>query len=228
MRSLLVAILLLALTCSPAAAGTLVWLMYGAGGQSTSTGVDEIAAKARQIPGVTAVNVREFRETDRIVDEIVATPATERIVVGGYSCGLNAATRVARKLWELGRKIATVVGIQQSKWCGGDDLESNVSYGQSTFAEDCAITHGLGCKPLAPAPSFTGQIINIDRPLPHGEADNDPQYQADVLKAIAATAWYGTDRPPPPDQPPATPRLDCRWAITEARGFAVLCSPQGL
>jgi hypothetical protein len=113
------------------------------------------------------------------------------------------------------------VGIQQSLWCGGDALESNVKYGQSTFNADCRQTWGLGCKPLEPAPSFLGKIVNIDRPDSHGAADNDPDAQRDVLKAIAATSLYGYARPPArPERPPR----DCRWAWTSERGWAVLCT----
>jgi hypothetical protein len=181
---------------------------------------------------VSEVYVREYQERARIVDEVMAAPADARIIVGGYSCGLNSATAIARLLWERGRRVASVVGIQQSKWCGGDALEGNVTYGQSTYNADCPSTMGLGCKPLAGAPSFGGQIINIDRPDSHGAADNNPDAQADVLKAIAATAWYGAEvpapEPPPgahPTPPIATPpRAECSFAWSSNRGWAVLCS----
>lgn len=200
---------------------TLVWLLYGAGGQSTSTGIDEIADKARNIPGVDAVNVREWQERARVVDEIMAAPADARIIIGGYSCGLNSATEISRTLWERGRAVATVVGIQQSLWCGGSGLESNVTFGGSVFNSACAMTGGLGCKPLEAAPSFQGQIVNVDLPLSHQEADNDPQAQAYVLAVIAATAWDDS-LTPPPDRPPP-PGVECRWAWSSARGWAVLC-----
>ena len=161
------ALLALLLSGSPeACAGTRVWLMYGWGDNAfgTSSGIDEIAARARTIPGVTQVNVRNYWDTQTVYNEIMASPTSDRIVVGGYSCGLNAATVVARGLWESGRHVSTVVGIQQSVWCGGDALESNVKYGQGTYNADCRQTFGLGCKPLEAAPSFMGKIVNINRP----------------------------------------------------------------
>jgi hypothetical protein len=206
-----------------ASAGTRVWLLYGAGGQSTSTGIDEIAARARRIPGVTAVTVREHYQHREVEDEILAAPSSDRIVVGGYSCGLNGATAIARDLWQV-RHIDTVVGIQASKWCGGDDLESNVRYGQSTYG-GCIMTLWLGCKQLAPAPSFTGNIRNIKRPDLHSAADNDPDAQRDVLEAITVTALYG-HRPPPPA---GRPGLECRWIWTSHAGWYVICyrPPEG-
>ena len=214
------ALLLVFISTWPARGGTRVWLMYGWGDNfaGTSSGIDEIAARARQIPGVTQVNVRNYWDTTTIYNEVLAAPTTDRIILGGYSCGLNSASVVARALWQAGRKAHTVVGIQQSKWCGGDALESNVIYGQSTYNADCAQTLGLGCKPLEPAPSFLGHIVNINRPDRHGAADNDPATQNDVLKAIAATSLYGTR----PSLPPR-PVRDCRFAWTSERGAVAAC-----
>src|SRR5215472_5039239 len=72
----------------PTEAATRVWLMYGLGDNAfgSSSGIDVIASKARQIPGVVQVNVRNYRETQRIYDEVRAAPAGDRIVLGGYSC----------------------------------------------------------------------------------------------------------------------------------------------
>ena len=208
------------LWCTPATAGTRVWLMYGWGDNfaGSSSGIDEIAARARNIPGVVQVNVRNYWDTTTIYNEVLASPSSDRIVLGGYSCGLNSATVVARALWQAGRKAHTVTGIQQSAWCGGDALESNVHYGQSTYNAECWQTFGLGCKPLEPAPSFTGQIVNINRPERHGYADNDPLAQDDVLKAIAATSLYGARPVVPP-----RPVRDCRWAWSSARGAVAAC-----
>lgn len=219
MRALL-SFVFLVLATLPAIAATDVWLMYGWGDNvfGTSSGIDEIAAKARTIPGVTSVNVRNYHETQRIYDEAVAaSSAGHRVVLSGYSCGLNSATVVARGMWESGHRVATVVGIQQSLWCGGNGLESNTSYGQSTYG-DCRETWGLGCKQLEAAPSFGGRINNIYRPETHGYADNDPNAQADVLKAIAATSLYGAR----PELPPR-PERDCRLAWSSERGAVGAC-----
>jgi len=219
MRKILLAIVLACLAW-PATAGTRVWLMYGLGDNAfgSSSGIDDIAARARNIPGVTQVNVRRYWDTTTIYNEVVASPATDRIVLGGYSCGANSATVVARALWQISRKVATIANIQMSLWCGGDALESNVKYGQGTYNADCAQTWGLGCKPLEPAPSFAGTINNINRPDRHGAADNDPLTQDDVLKAIAATSLYGTRPVLPP-----RPVRDCRFAWTSEHGAVAAC-----
>src|SRR6516165_10718965 len=162
--------LVLAVLVLPAHAGTRVWLMYGWGDNAfgSSSGIDEIAARARTIPGVTHVTVHNYWDTQTIYNEVLAAPASDRIVLGGYSCGANSATVVARALWQISRHVHTVANIQMSLYCGGDALESNVSYGQSTYNADCHQTWGLGCKPLEPAPSFLGTINNINRPDSHG------------------------------------------------------------
>jgi hypothetical protein len=219
MKRWIYALLVVATSASPAFSATRVWLMYGLGGQGTSTGIDEIAARARQIPGVVQVNVREYWDTTRIYNEVLAAPAGDRIVLGGYSCGANSATVVARALWQVARKVNTIANIQMSLWCGGDALESNVTYGQSTYNADCAQTFGFGCKPLEPAPSFLGKIVNINRPDSHGYADNDPAAQQDVLTAIAATSLYGTRPVVPP-----RPERNCRFAYTTMRGGAAVCT----
>jgi hypothetical protein len=204
----------------PAHAGTRVWLMYGWGDNAfgSSSGIDEIAARARTIPGVVQVNVHNYWDTTTIYNEVMNAPTTDRVVLGGYSCGANSATVVARALWQANRKAHTIANIQMSKWCGGDALESNVSYGQSTYNADCRQTWGLGCKPLEPAPSFLGTINNINRPDSHGYADNDPATQQDVLTAIAATSLYG-HRPVLPPRPVR----DCRFAWTSERGAVAAC-----
>jgi hypothetical protein len=219
MRTLF-ALLLLVISIAPGAAATRVWLMYGWGDNAfgSSSGIDEIAARARTIPGVVQVNVRNYWDTQTIYNEVMASPPTDRIVLGGYSCGANSATVVARALWQSYRTAHTIANIQMSLWCGGDALESNVHYGQSTYNADCAQTLGLGCKPLEPAPSFTGKIVNINQPDRHGAADNDPATQDDVLKAIAATSLYGTRPVLPP-----RPVRDCRFAWTSQRGAIAAC-----
>ena len=241
-KKLLIAFLLTVST-SALAADTRVWLMYGLGDNAfgSSSGIDVIAARARTIRGVSQVNIRNYWDTTTIYNEaLAAINAGHRVVLGGYSCGANSATVVARALWQAGKPFATIANIQASKWCGGDDLEGNSPrYGQSTYNADCAQTFGLGCKPLSPAPSYLGHIVNINRPDSHGYADDDPDAQNDVLKAIAATAAYGyvppprPERPPPgthpivpiaPPSPPVGAGIDCRWAWSSNRGWAVLCS----
>lgn len=243
MKYLLMVFLLVAVPAQ--AADTQVWLMYGLGDNAfgSSSGIDVIAARARQIPGVSQVNVRNYWQTTQIYNEVLAAAAAgHRIVIGGYSCGANSATVIARALWQAHVAFATIANIQASKWCGGDALEGNSPrYGQSTYNADCAATFGLGCQPLEPAPSYLGHIVNINRPDSHGYADNDPDAQADVLKAIAATVAYGHPRPPPAvshpippgvahpivpptSGPPIGAGIDCRWAWSSNRGWAVICS----
>lgn len=187
MKKLALAFVVLLLSF-PANAATRVWGLYGWGDNAfgTSSGVDEIAARAREIPGVIFVNVRNYWETQRVADEILASPTHDKIVIYGYSCGLNAATVIAKGINP--RHVHTVTGIQQSLWCGGDPLYSNVGYAQDTYGS-CIETWGFGCKRLKAGDGFVGSLVNIRRPdLEHADADNDPDAQNDVLNAIAQTA----------------------------------------
>ena len=157
--------------------------------------------QARTIPGVEFVHVYNYYETQRVADEIRAAPSGTRFAVYGYSCGANAATVIAYAV-----RVHTVAGIQMSKWCGGNDLTGNTTYGQMVYG-DCAQTFGLGCKQLTAGAGFIGLIRNIYQPDRHGQADNDPDAQRMTLNAIKATATLGTGawrpvRPERPERPP--------------------------
>lgn len=222
-KGLILATLAILLMTTSTSAGTKVWLMYGLGDNfaGSSSGIDVIAQRARNIPGVTQVTVRNYWDTQTIFNEAsAAARAGDRVVLGGYSCGANSATVVARAMWQAYLQFPTIANIQASKWCGGDALEGlSPRYGQSTYNADCSQTFGLGCKPLEAAPSFQGHIVNINRPDSHGYADDDPATQQDVLKAIAATSLYGHAPALPP-----RPERNCRFAWTSERGAVAACT----
>jgi hypothetical protein len=175
---------------------TRVWGLYGYGDnwRGTSGGIDDIAEEARTIPGVEFVHVYNYWQTQEVADEVVASPPDTKIVLYGYSCGANSVTTIARGLDGVRDKL-TLLGIQQSLWCGGDYLGGNVLYGQVTYG-GCVQTLGLGCKKFLANQAFNGTILNIRRPDLHSQADNDPDAQADILNAI-----YETAAPPPPADP---------------------------
>jgi hypothetical protein len=184
MRStIIIALATTVLGCAPASAGTRLFAFYGLGGQRSSVGIDQIVDQARNtIPGITHVAVYNQSEWRRAERDIETVPAEDKVVLIGYSCGMNKATVVAH---DNPRHIDTIAGMQMSKHCGGFDLGANVGYGQVTYG---GCVSGLGCKQLAPAADFAGRILNIHRPQTHGAADTDPDYQADVLRAIKWTA----------------------------------------
>ena len=195
-KALLICLFLLAATAAVAEPLTRVWGMYGYGDnwRGTSAGIDEIAEEARTIPNVEFVHVFNYWQTQDVADEIMGSPAETRIVIYGYSCGANAVTVIAHGIASQ-RPIDAVLGLQESLWCGGNEIAPGVIYAQETYG-GCAQTLGLGCKKFVAAPGFTGQILNINRPERHGTADNDPEYQQDILNAI-----YEVAAPPPPNDP---------------------------
>lgn len=169
----------------PAFGGTRVWNLTGWGPQVWSEGIFQIAAKEKAIPGVTYIRVYQWFETQRVADEMMASPPGDNLIVVGYSCGANSATTIAYGL--IGHRTVYPIGIQESLWCGGYDLGSNVPNAQETYG-GCLLTLGFGCKQFAPGPGFNGHIVLIKRPDLHPWADTDPDAQRDVLSAIATIA----------------------------------------
>jgi hypothetical protein len=176
---------------------TRVWGLYGWGDnwRGTSSGIDEIATVVRTVPGVEFVHIFNYWQTQDVADEITASPEGVKIAIYGYSCGNNALPVIAKGL-NGHRVVDALAGIQMSLWCGGDDITLNVVYAQTTYGK-CTQTLGLGCKKFRAADgNSTSQILNISRPERHGTADNDPEYQQDVISAIQEVAMV-----PPPTAP---------------------------
>jgi hypothetical protein len=171
---------------SEARAETQVWGLRGAGFEAWSQGVDQIAAQARTIPGVTRAAVHNYYETQAVYDEIAAAKAANprvRIAIYGYSCGANAAVVTANAFRS---NINEVLGMQPSALCGGgytNHINQNVGYQQNTFAP-CWQTFFLGCQ------QWEGgrRSSEMERPQRHLYADEDPAYQQDVLGSIAYLA----------------------------------------
>ncbi len=184
MRRLLVVVIACVLSF-PAFGGTRVWNLTGWGPQVWSSGVFQIADQEKNIPGVTYIRVYQWFETQQVANEMMAAPKNDNLVVVGYSCGANSATVIAKGL--EGHRNVYPIGIQESLWCGGYPLGSNVPNAQETYA-GCLLTLGFGCKQYAPGPGFKGHIVLIKRPDLHPMADTDPDAQRDVLSAIATVA----------------------------------------
>jgi hypothetical protein len=186
----ILAILLGVLLVTPADAATSVWGFRGWGLPGWSRGVDQIARQARHIPNVTSVRVYNYYDTQRVADEIRRAPG--KVVIFGYSCGANASV-VTANAFQYQRNIDAVLGMQPSIWCGGGyetAVLDNVGYAQNTFAS-CIQTLGLGCQRWYGA----RHLRQIYRAARHGQADTDPAYQQDVLRAINLVANGGTCDP---------------------------------
>ena len=182
LKCMVTSLALIALT-NAANAETKVWGFRGAGFEAWSQGVDQIAEQARHIHGVTDVRVFNYYETQQVYNEVGATPHGIRVAIYGYSCGANAATLIGTSLAGQ-RNVNEVLGMQPSLWCGGTPvLTQNVGYAQNTFAP-CWATLGLGCQQWSGA----RRLHQIERIARHLYADEDPDYQNDVLSSIAYLA----------------------------------------
>ena len=172
--------LILCLLASPAYAAENIWLFYGAGPHAFSSGIDQIARRARTFSGVGHVGTYDYMDTQRVYDEVLASPPSDTATIVGYSCGGNSGLAVTQGLARNGRPVHLLT-MQPSVWCGWYlPTTSNVVYAQNTYA-GCIETLGLGCLRLY---GDAQQTVNIFRPEPHLRADTDPAYQRDVLRAI--------------------------------------------
>jgi hypothetical protein len=172
---------------APASAATNVWFFYGAGPAWWSSGIDEMAHKARELRGVGHVSTHPYTDTQRVYDEILASPTSDNAVVVGYSCGGNAALAVTQGLARNARTVH-ILAIQPSVWCGWYlPTTSNVRYAQDTYG-NCIQTLGLGCMQFYGAAQHT---VLIYRPDLHSEAHADTNAQRDVLGAIYGIANPG-------------------------------------
>src|SRR5215831_17800933 len=147
------AILLALLWSVPASAATDVWIFYGAGFYAWSSGMDQIARRARTLRGVNAVRGPfDYRDTQRVYDEIVRSNHEHSIVIMGYSCGGNASLAVANALRNNNRTVH-VITLQPSVWCGRYPTSSNIRYFQDTWSYG---TGGLGSyQPEGPPAHYT-------------------------------------------------------------------------
>src|SRR6516162_10730924 len=97
MRALIVVLVLLT-SAWPAFGATDVWLFYGWGLDSWSSGIDQIARRVRTLRGVHSVHVSDYRDTQAAYDYLVSRPAEHSLATVGYSCGGNAALATAAAL----------------------------------------------------------------------------------------------------------------------------------
>lgn len=181
--------LLLLLGEAPASAAKIrVWILYGVGGQSTSSGMDTLAYRLRNLGS--QIEVRgpyQFDQWQQVASEMKSTPPEILVAVAGYSCGANNAPMAAASV--ASRTVALVAGIQASTWlsiwCRSPILSRNVVAAREIYNPNCFQTGGLGCQLYQPGPGFAGgRLTIIKRYDMHPYADLDPDAQNDVIEAI--------------------------------------------
>jgi hypothetical protein len=149
-------------------------------------GMDNIAALAAKVPGVTRVVIYDYFQTSAAAAAISADPAGVKEVVIGFSCGANASPVVAGG---TNHSVDAVAVIQVSEWCGGQALTGNVKRAQETYNPNCFDTGGLGCGKLVPGPAFNASNLTfIERPDCHTCSDHDPDAINDIILAVKAVA----------------------------------------
>lgn len=161
--------------------------MLPLGGESLDNGgMDQIAAKVANIPGVTKVTMYQYYATGAAAGAISADPPSVKEAVIGFSCGANASPVVAAG---TRHRVDVVAVIQVSEWCGGTPLTANVARAQETYNPNCLDTGGLGCGRLVPGAGFDpANLTFIERPDCHTCSDHDPDAQQDIVQAVAAVA----------------------------------------
>ena len=177
MRTLALIVVMLA-SIGSANAATDIVLMYGWGPNGWSSGIDQIARKARTLRGVNATWVGDYSQTQAAYDWLRSRPQEHSLVLVGYSCGGNSALLTAGSL----NRPTHVIMLQPSMWCGRYATTPNMHV-QDTWSSG---NLGLGAyQPEGPPAQYT---TFIQRDHYHGAADTDPLYQRDALYAIAAVA----------------------------------------
>jgi hypothetical protein len=174
----LILILIILFAAAPAMAATDIVLMYGWGPNGWSSGIDQIARKARTLRGVNATWVGDYSQTQAAYDWLISRPHEHSLVCVGYSCGGNGALVTCGSL----NRPTHVIMLQPSIWCGRYGTTPHMHV-QDTWSSG---NFGLGAyQPEGPPAQYT---IFIQRDHYHGAADTDPLYQRDALYAIGAVA----------------------------------------
>jgi hypothetical protein len=169
----------LILSCTPALGASDVVLFYGWGPDGWSSGIDQIAREVRTLRGVEATFVTDYRNTQAAYDWLRSRPQEHSLVCVGYSCGGNAALATCGAL----NRPTHVIALQPSIWCGRYPTTAGMRYFQDTWSGG---TFGLGSyMPEGPPAHYT---VFVERPNPHGAADQDVQYQRDAVIAVGAVA----------------------------------------
>jgi|SRR6516162_666879 hypothetical protein len=178
----------LIMSCTPAIGASDVWALYGWGPNGWSSGIDQIARKVRTLRGVGAVHVTDYRNTQQVYEQMLASHNALTCI--GYSCGGNACLAIGNSLAHNGRNIHIIM-LQPSVWCGRYPTTANMTTVQDTWSYGSL---WLGAyQPEGPPAGYT---TFIERREPHGAADTDPQYQRDAIAATAVAAdpsrqqWY--------------------------------------
>ena len=117
------ALVLLLLTLAwPAWGASDVVLMYGWGPDGWSSGIDQIARKARTLRGVNATWVGDYSQTQAAHDWLVSRPQEHSLICVGYSCGGNGALVTCGSV----NRPTHVIMLQPSVWCGRHGTTPNM------------------------------------------------------------------------------------------------------
>jgi hypothetical protein len=163
---------------APAWAATDIVLMYGWGPNGWSSGIDQIARKARTLRGVNATWVGDYTQTQAAYDWLHSRSHEHSLICVGYSCGGNGALVTCGAL----NRPTHVIMLQPSIWCGRYPVTHQMHV-QDTWSSG---NFGLGAYQPEPGPAIYTTFIQRDHY--HGAADTDPMYQRDALYAIGAVA----------------------------------------
>lgn len=161
----------------------IVWLFYGLGGSSTSPGIDQVAQRLVSIPGVQVRGPFYWDSWAGVESDVAGAPKSARKAFVQYSCGNYSGTKIAADLQDV--TINAIIGVQASVYCAPVPLTPNTLAVQYTYNAECDVTLGLGCAPYQVGTGFpASRLTVINRDDSHGEADLDPDWQADAIAGI--------------------------------------------
>ncbi len=158
-----------------AGAETLVVLLEGLGGRTTSHGIVSLQKELSAIANTRVpfpLSQHNWRDAVKIIQQ--QKPGT-KIVVIGYSLGANNSTYVTKNV----KHVNELIAIQASVWGQSTAIGENVDRAIEIYNPKFWRTAGLGAKRLAGV--HFSYITNGDS---HFYADNDPQVHKFILNEV--------------------------------------------
>jgi hypothetical protein len=160
-------------------AETLVVLLEGLGGRTTSQGIVSLQKELRAIANTRVpfpLSQHNWRDAVKLIQQ--QTPET-KIVVIGYSLGANNSTYVAKNV----NHVDELIAIQASVWGRSTAIGENVDRAIEIYNPKFWRTAGLGAERLLGV--HFCYITNSDS---HFYADNDPQVHKFIFNEVQKIA----------------------------------------
>lgn len=155
----------------------------GLGGALTNQGLlPFVEVIKKSYPGV---DVDTFEDdVEGIAEELTSFPASDKIIIGGYSRGADYTPTIAAK---VPRQVDYIFMFQPSIWYPSGPVTSNVLKGYCVYNPFWFETFGLGFRrPYKAEGNTVTQMEVVMAQDSHGAVQYNPTYQSRVLRDIGS------------------------------------------